>query len=221
MKRPPADPQHFEEAVRWYRERTALSDEEWRELHARARGRARIAAESTLLDLSVDLWRSLERAITEGQSFGEWKKNLAAALRGTWEAGDSARVETIFRQNVQTAYSAGRLDQLQSPAVLAARPYWMFDATLDRRTTPACRALHGTILPADHPFWLHHYTPLHFRCRSCIRALSVAQAQARGITARPPKVEAEEGFGGDPRDLWRPDLRGTPEPLAHVYRQRQ
>jgi SPP1 gp7 family putative phage head morphogenesis protein len=220
-RRPPADPNHFDAAVSWYRERLALTDQEWAELHARARGRARVAAEKSLLDLSVDLWRSLEKAITQGQSFGEWKRTLAEHLRGAWGAGDAARVETIFRQNVQTAYSAGRLDQLQAPAVLRARPYWMFDATLDLRTTLTCRALHGTILPADHPFWLHHYCPLHFRCRSCIRALTPAQAEARGITERPPAVQAEEGFGGDPRDLWRPDLRGTPEPLAHVYRQRQ
>lgn len=111
---------------------------------------------------------------------------------------ENARLETIFRTNVQRAYQAGRYEQMTHPVTLKMRPYWLFDAILDGRTTRGCKDANGTLLPAKHPWWDGNYPPRHFRCRSLVRSLRVAEAEKRGITAQPPDVTAQDGFGALP-----------------------
>jgi hypothetical protein len=71
-------------------------------------------------------------------------------VRGLGQRGAS-RVATIFRANVQSAYSAGRYRQLSETA--QTRPYWRFSAVLDNRTSSECRSLHGGVLRHDDSFW--------------------------------------------------------------------
>lgn len=39
---------------------------------------------------------------------------------------------------------------------------------LDERTTEICNHADGTTLAADHPYWLTHWPPLHWNCRSVV-----------------------------------------------------
>ena len=190
-----ADPLKFEEAVRWFEAKVPLLPGEYQQLEAEAKRRAFTMAGVAELDRLAWLHQTLLDALEKGQTLDEWRKRVRERL----QHAHPGHLETVFRTNVQSAYAAGRWKQLNHPAVKKARPYWMFDAILDARTTPICRTRDGTVLPADHPWWQNNTPPLHFNCRSGIRALTEAEARARGIAAEPPEDEPpQEGFGRPP-----------------------
>ncbi|AZF88290.1 head morphogenesis protein [Meiothermus phage MMP7] len=198
MWRVSANPVHPEEAIAWFRARLPLPKAEWLALEERARRKAFTVAGVAQLDLLAEVWDSLARALEEGTPYTEWAKEARTRLEDTWGRRNSARLETIFRTNVQMAYSSGRWAQMTQPEVRQARPYWMYDAVLDNRTTSICQERHGTVLPADDPWWQGNTPPLHFSCRSGIRPLTSEQAQARGIAERLPEEPPQEGFGLSP-----------------------
>src|SRR5690606_11875891 len=139
---------------------------------------------------------------------------------------EARRVARIFRTNIQKSYNHGRWQQLEEPELKRLRPYRLFDAIGDSRTTPICRECDGTLLPADHPFWDSHCPPLHHQCRSTVRSLRASAARRKGITTDPPRAQSQQGFGARPQPLpslddVEPDLAEYPQTLARLYEQKQ
>ncbi len=188
------DPLRFEEAVRWFEGKVPLLPGEFKRLSAEAKRRAFTMAGIAELDRLAWLHQTLVDALEAGQTLDEWRKRVMERF----QTAHPGHLETAFRTNVQSAYSAGRWAQLNHPAVKKTRPYWMYDAILDARTTVICRERDGTVLPADDPWWRSNTPPLHFNCRSGIRALTEADAKRRGITEAPTAEPPEEGFGLPP-----------------------
>lgn len=204
----------------WFRGRVPMTKEKFAALSAEARRHAFTVAGAANLQMVTDVWKAIGRAVERGDTFDDFKKSVAASLSSAWGGEKPSRLDTIFRTNVQTAYSHGRWAQMTEPAVLKARPFWRFNAILDSRTTRICRPLEDTILPADDPWWTTHVPPLHFNCRSAIETLTEKQAARDGGPAsKPPAVDAAEGFGVVDRE-WTPDLTKYPKELADVYRQK-
>lgn len=201
------DPLEFEEAVAWFRQKITVSGEVFRALNDKARRRAFTVAGVAQADLLADVFTSLEAALRSGTPYEEWARLIGPRLEQAWGGPKAFRTELIFRQNILGSYAAGRFAQATDPDVIKARPYWMFDAVLDSGTTATCRALNGTVLPYDHPFWQRNYPPRHFGCRSGIRSLTEQEAVQRGITETAPKAESPEGFGRLPDpDEWGNDM---------------
>lgn len=218
-----ADPVDFEEAIAWFRKRVAMTKADYERLGAQAKRKAFTVSNVAQLDLVNQAWAAMEKALADGTSFDDFKKTIGEDLRKAWAGSvdDPAwRLETIFRTNLQNAYSAGRYQQARHPDVIADRPVWMFDAILDGRETPICRKCDGTKLPADHPWWKDHVPPLHFNCRSGF--ITLTEKQAGKITLSPPAEKPLEGFGLTPAtDEWAPDLKQYPKPLAKTFAKKQ
>jgi len=74
--------------------------------------------------------------------------------------------ETVWRANMQTAYSNGIHEQVRSPGAAAVIGALTFDAvggrTGDGDTTEICKAAHGTTAPPDHDIWNYRTPGLHF-----------------------------------------------------------
>lgn len=217
-----SDPSRFAEAVAWHRRRTPFTDEQWKALDRKARQKAFTVARVAQLDLVTEVWHAIERAIDEGTTLRDFKATLGPKLRAAWQGSverPAHRLETIFRTNVQKAYAAGRYAQAQE--VKDDRPFWMFDAVLDSRTSEICEACNGTVRPADDPWWSTHQPPLHFNCRSTVITLSPEEAHAQGISALAPRAEALEGFGAAPdQDDWEPKVADYPSELWATYEKR-
>jgi SPP1 gp7 family putative phage head morphogenesis protein len=190
----------FDEALDFFRTRTVLTKAEALRLDTDARTRAFWIGGGLQLAQVQSVFDEITKAIESGEPFEEWRKRVRGTLR------NDAHAETVFRNATQRSYSAGRWRQMNDPDVVEARPYFMFDAVLDSRTTQICRPLDATILPADHDFWKTHCPPLHHRCRSGIRSLRKTDAENRGITNVPPLIDADEGFGlpPDAQPVWKP-----------------
>ena len=197
-----------------------MTDDDFAALEGQSYHRAFTVAGLANLDMVTQVWEALDRAVAQGETLADFQKAMGDKLTAAWGKEMPWRLETIYRTNLQQAYSDGRWEQMQDPAVKKARPYRRFSAVMDSRTTEVCAELDGTVLPADDSFWERSSPPMHFNCRSHIVTLSESEAKEEGIDDSGPDVQAPEGFGQAP-DLReeRPDLTGYPEPLVAEYRR--
>ena len=179
------------------RQKTELSWH-WSDVQKQEHMRAFTVAKMTSATLLDDVRKSLDKAMAEGQSFQEWRKDIIPKLQGVWlgktygdlwdgmtpaeQAGKTpptpeerdrvikaSRLETIFRTNMFNAYAAGRYRQLKEDADIY--PYWRYVTAKDSAVRPAHRALEGKVFKADDPFWATHYPPNGFNCRCIVEAV--------------------------------------------------
>ena len=125
---------------------------------------------------------SLEKAIAEGTSFDNWRKENLADLQGL----PKSYQETVFRTAVQSSYNAGRWAHFRDHA--ERRPILRYTSINDSRTRPAHRALHGLMMPVDDPRWQTLAPPGGFNCRCTLMSLSERQAKGMGYTGAPQDI---------------------------------
>lgn len=211
-----------------------------------------------------DIYQSLADAKAEGKAFGQWRKDLLGHLakkgwlqtekigrkQNTYIAdpktgelfGTPWRLNTIYRTNVQTAYSAQRYQQARDNAI--NRPYWQYSAVGDSRTRPSHAMLNGRIYRYDDPFWRTFYPPNGFNCRCSVIALSQRQIDAEKLMVQTAELEesvdektgyrtmgvkvggqvfyADKGFDYHAgRSVYKPNLDDYPEHLAHQFAKRE
>lgn len=215
-------PPQFEEAVRWFRGRVPMTQAVYDALAAEAQRRAFTLAGAAALTVVSEVWRSLDATLTEGRTLRDFKRDVAPGLLAQWGgsvASPAWRMEVIFRNATQRAYTHGRVEQLRDPAVARTRPYWFFDAIGDARTSDICKALDGTVLRASDPWWASHTPPCHHACRSTIRGLRANDP--RVAAAGPaPDTEAQAGFGVLPEaDDWTPREGDYPADVWAAYQR--
>ncbi|MEO7958421.1 MAG: phage minor head protein [Fibrobacteria bacterium] len=164
----------------------------WQEAHVKAF----TVAKAMQADVLQDIRTMVEKALSEGITLHEFRKDLTPKLmaRGWWgrdvvdnpsggvsevQLGSPDRLETIYRTNTQTAYNAGRYrDQIEN---VDERPFWQYIAVMDTLTRPTHAVLNKKVFRADDPFWDSHYPPNGFNCRCRVRALTKDQVKARGL----------------------------------------
>lgn len=157
------------------------------------------------MDLLQDMQDSIRQALKQGWTYEQWADRMIPHLQanGWWghqsvvdpltgktvvaELGSARRLQIIFRNNMQMAYSVGRWEQIMRQAEDA--PYLMYDAVDDFRTRPKHRAWDNTILPVVHVFWRQHYPPNGWGCRCNVIQLSASELEALGLSVTDaPKI---------------------------------
>jgi len=217
-----ADALRFDEAIEWFRARLPITDDEFDILSAEARQRAWTIAGVEQLDVVQSVWSEIDKANTAGTPFEDFKKSIEPLLTEEWGQRNSPRVETIFRNATQASLNRGRYAQMTDPEVVRFRPFWMYDAVRDARTTTLCAGLDKTVLPQDLPFWDTHIPPLHHRCRAGIRSLRKSEAEKRGISRVAPAIEPDPGFGHAPgKGEWKPVDRKYAEGIRRASKLRK
>lgn len=116
--------------------------------------RAFTVAHVTAADQMQRVYDGLQRAVSTGSTLREFQAEARDILRSPWH------LETVFRTNVGSAYGAGHFAQAQQAKEL--RPYGRLVAKMDGRTRPSHAALHGSVYPLDHPFWLKYWPPYDY-----------------------------------------------------------
>lgn len=152
----------------------------------------------TRLDQVQAVADALARMQADGSTFEDFRK---WAAEQDWIL-PRHRLETIYRNAVQTAYMAGHWRSFEETQ--DDLPYLMYDAINDSRVRPSHLALDNVIRPVGDPFWRTHTPPMGHRCRCSLRALTNKAAMRRGgPTANiPPEAQPDPGWGHDPRDAW-------------------
>lgn len=110
----------------------------------------------------------------------------AVAVAGKW--GESY-AETVWRTNMSTAYTAGRMKQAQSPAIKRALPAFEVIGSNDadtRRGRPKDRgenhlAALGLIAGTSDPIWDTHSPPFGYSCRHTLRLVGKPELRRKGL----------------------------------------
>ena len=185
------EPLPFDEAREFWKGKVVLSPEQFTALERAARVRAFTVSGIAKLDSLQDVFEAIGRAIEEGTTVSEFKKDIKDLIeRKGWTGKRAWRIENIFRTNVQTSYQVGRYRQMTMPELLKRRPYWKYDAINDSQTRPTHLAMDGKVFPADSPIWDTWYPPNGYQCRCGVLSMSASDLRRQGL-----KVETEDPTG--------------------------
>ena len=199
-----------EKAIDLFREKGFVTAFAWQDVWQQEHDAAFTVAKMMDLDLLRDVRKAVDRAIADGVTFEDFRKELEPVLfdAGWWgkkemidpatgepklvQLGSPRRLRTIFRVNLQTAYQAGHWRQIQETKDEA--PYLMYDAVDDGRTRAEHKSWDGTVLPADHAWWRTHMPPNGWGCRCGVIQLSADQVEAMGkqVAESAPEVRSFE-----------------------------
>jgi SPP1 gp7 family putative phage head morphogenesis protein len=172
--------------------------------------------EIALLDRTKEL---LGQALEEGWTQQEFIDRLN-------ESFDSAGVtrlnpyhaELVFQQNMTTAYSNGRYQQMHDSEVLRALPFWRYRTMEDERVRRNHRVLDGFVARADDAVWSYIYPPNGFSCRCMVEPLLRSEGEAAlgtnlnmpGSKRLPAGGGPDEGFESKPGVSLRQLASGEP-----------
>jgi SPP1 gp7 family putative phage head morphogenesis protein len=142
----------------------------------------------------------LERLLRNGGTLSDFRR---AVDRVTSKAGveDLSRfhTETVFRTNIQTAYSAGRLEQQLDPDVTSVMPVLIYRTVGDDRVRPNHAAMDGFFARFDDDVWRLWYPPAGFNCRCSVDQAFEDDVDAKVLLVpgrmRMPAIP-DEGFVG-------------------------
>lgn len=160
----------FDEAIADFQARRIVTPAQYQAMDTAARQRAFTATNFATQALRDEAYQQLLAALQDGSTLREFSQALRSgeASLGVTPA-DPSYVETVFRTNIASAYGAGRVQQMQSPTVLQARPYAQYRAIVDNRTTSVCLYLNGIVFDRrTDTGWQRFAPPNHYQCRSTI-----------------------------------------------------
>lgn len=172
----------------------------WDDIQRAQHDRAFMVAGAQKADLLADLARAVDRAIAEGVSLEEFRRDFRDIVeRNGWhgwtgegtKAGEAWRTRVIYRTNAKVSYAAGRMAQLRDGAF----PYWIYFHGGSAEPRIQHLSWNGLVLPSDHPFWAVAYPPNGWGC-SCY----VSGARS---------LRAAERLGGDPSKELPPGWNST------------
>lgn len=198
-----------ERAVRYFETLGYTVPADWPRRAQEAAAKAQTVAGIYRQDLVGELHQAMADAARKGMPFAAWREDVAARFGGkglAWDkAGDlvdtatgelagkgltRARLETVYRTNMQSAYMAGRWQELQDNK--AQMPYLQYTAVMDNRTRPRHRMLHGLIYHIDDAFWDSFYPPNGFNCRCTVTAYSARDLARRGLAVNDSSGRLED-----------------------------
>lgn len=196
----PASPQHFAEAVDYFRRQAPwISGSSWATMARLSAQKGDQVSGAAVLAMVDDVFRRIDKSLVDGTPYSEFVRDMGKDFHRDWVGVDSYRLSLIYHNNVGSALMAGRMAQITDPDVVSARPYFLFDAIEDFRTSDICQHLGGVVRPASDTFWSTRTPLLHHQCRSTIISLDEEDMRAEGGLTRPSKLTnlpaAESGFG--------------------------
>lgn len=167
----------FDEAIEYFRDKVNFPAEDYKSISHGMHARAFTVAGVTNDDLLADFRSAIDKALAEGTSLGEFKKdfdNIVSKHGWSYKGERGWRTSIIFNTNVNMAYAAGRWKKIERTAKMF--PYLLYVTRDNSSVRPEHRAWHGIILPVDHPWWKTHYPPNGYRCYCHVRQLTRRQA---------------------------------------------
>lgn len=212
-----AVPVQPEAAIAFWQWKSALPYDAVKRLEEGVRQRAFYVAGLAERDAVQTVKDALQAALENGETLADFKARCLDVIAS--QGWHDTRIETIFRNNMQTAYAAGRYAKMQE--VKEHRPYWQYFTVGDDRVRPSHAVLNNMVFHADDPFWADNYPPNGHKCRCGVQTLSARQVERAGleIQSGPPgdsmytdpktgmeyhvaRPGADDGWGGNPGKSW-------------------
>ena len=175
------DPAILDEVLRAYRRRASRYTDQQLDVISAA---AVAEIERTLVDGGT--LREFQTAVTE--------QTVTLGIT----AADPAYLENVYRTQVAGAYGAGRWAQINSPDVLAARPYRQWHTAEDSRVRAEHAVMDQIVWRADDPQFASIAPPAGFQCRCVITTLAQQDVDDEGLIVAasvPGGFALTPGFG--------------------------
>ena len=189
-----------EKAIEYFKSKGYAFTWDWYDMWQEAHAKAFTVAKIGRMDILQDIRDALQKALDEGTTFQQFKKDLTPTLqaKGWWgrqmimdetgaagevQLGSPWRLKTIYETNLQIAYGVGRDKEMMENN--DDRPYRQWVAVLDRKTRRSHMAMNGKVFRHDDlpvPF-----LPCDWGCRCHWRALSEANLTKRNLTVESAK----------------------------------
>ena len=160
----------------------------WNEEHATAF----TVAKAMQLDVLSDIKTAVEKAIENGTTFEQFKKELKPTLiqKGWWgkremtdpltgeivnaQLGSDRRLKTIYQTNLRSAYQKGQYDRTMASE---AHPYLMYRIGASVHHREQHLKWNNLILPKDDPLWNSIFPPNGYGCKCYTVAVTEARKQ--------------------------------------------
>lgn len=163
----------FDEAINWMRAQVPVTGSTYRNMEANIKMRAFTVASVSTEHAVNDVKRLYEKSLTDGMSKAETMQGFDQLLTNSGISETNPYyLELHYRNNMMTAYNAGRWTQIADNDVVQ---YLVYVAVLDDGTTELCRHLDDMVKPKDDPVWEKYWPPNHHKCRSTVSAWSQNQ----------------------------------------------
>ncbi len=198
----------YAEAVEYLKKRKVrlqhvLGETDYNKLSDKMRFRAFTASRIADGDLLKRINSELIKNVNDGKGLKDFlsltKTDILNKV-GMGAGGQGWYWETVYRTNVQTAYNTGRMMGFEEDKPLALH----FVGIEDSRQTDVCHSLSNVIRPYDDPLWEKYIPPLHFGCRSTVRAIYDEDELPDEWSSLEGIEKPAKGFGTNPleNDSW-------------------
>lgn len=231
----------FAEAIDYLKAKLPEASLHWDDLAGPVHAKVFAVAGATSTDLVRDLHSAATRAIEQGTTITQFRKDFDKAVADhgwSYKGQRGWRTRVIFDTNMRSARMAGRWQQLQ--ANKANRPYLQYRTAGDMRVRPQHRQWDGLIYLIDDAFWSTHYPPNGWGCRCTVRAYGDAdlardnlevskpfEMKTREVITRDGEIKDRVPVGIDPGwdhnvgKAWVSPEQALGEKLARLPRQLQ
>lgn len=132
------------------------------------------------LETTRTLYNNLLDNLSNGGTFKDWLEASKIILDKTGLGDNPWYLELVYRNNMQSSYNAGTFYNQELNK--KNKPYGLYDAIDDERTSKICQSLNGKVYPLDHAFWNRYLPPNHHGCRSKRITLSREELEEYGLT---------------------------------------
>lgn len=195
--------QPFAEQQAFFRQKLNLPTEGWRDIMRGAHDRAFVVAGAMKADLLADLRQAVDDAISQGAGLGAFRKDFDQLVaRHGWDhtGGRDWRSRVIYRTNMATSYSGGRLVQLRQAADDGL--WWMYkhsDSVMHPR--PLHVSWNGYTAPADSEWFQTHYPPNDWGCHCYVVAVHPDRVERMGGRTGPAPDDGTDPATGAPAGI--------------------
>lgn len=183
-------------AIKYFKNKKNQTSWNWYDIWQDSHKKSFTVAKAMNKHILQDIRTAVDKALEDGQTFEQFKKDLKPTLqkKGWWgeiivvdkegvaekvQLGSNYRLKTIYRVNMQTSYQTGRYQtQIENTE---NRPYWQYIAVMDSSTRPEHAMLNGLIFRYDDPFWKAFYPPNGWNCRCRVEALSQYNLDSKNL----------------------------------------
>lgn len=160
--------------VDFFRKKKLRPSKGWTELWQEEHNRSFVVAGVTQADILQEIYNEVEKALAEGTTFAEFKKNLKEKWTPEYQ---ERRLRTVYNTNLSVAYSRGRYESMRANA--QNRPYWRYKCQFLPGSRESHKALHGKIFRWDDPIWNTLFPPNDWGCQCEVEPLTAEEAGGR------------------------------------------
>lgn len=197
------------DALDWFRDKGYKVGFDHRDVWQEEHAAAFTVAKAMRLDILEGIRAAMDKALAEGQSFGQFRRELQPLLErmGWWgrqelfdplegaerevQLGSPRRLKTIYNTNLRTARAAGQWQRIQRAK--ATHPYLLYQLGPSREHRVEHMSWAGRLLPVDHPWWQTHFPPNGWGCKCHVRAVSKREAERLRAQGAVSEVAPDEG----------------------------